>query len=101
MLRRVAASALAVSALALAAAAPASATVRDCNAKVDFNLVITSARNMTCGGAKFDMKRYRGSIKKHFTTPRGFSCNRIAGGRLAGTWRCVKGAKAYRFDFSD
>ena len=99
--RRLIALAAASLALALAAATPASARVIGCHAAADFNLIITSARNMSCGAAKFDMRRYRGSIKKSFTTPKGFACHRIAGGRLAGTWRCTKGARAYRFDFSD
>jgi hypothetical protein len=77
------------------------AAVRDCSAAVDFNLRITSARNMTCGAAKFDMKRYRGSIAYRFHTPAGFACTRVSGTRISGTWRCVKGTRAYRFAFSD
>jgi subtilisin-like proprotein convertase family protein len=77
------------------------AAVRDCSAAVDFNLRITSARNMTCGAAKFDMKRYRGSIAYRFRTPAGFTCTRASGTRISGTWRCAKGTRAYRFAFSD
>ena len=87
--------------IALTLAAPASARVIDCNAAADFHVIITSARNMSCGAAKFDMRRYRSSIRKRFTTPKGFTCNRISGGTFGGTWRCVKGAQAYRFDFGD
>jgi hypothetical protein len=56
---------------------------------------------MKCKTARKDIRSYRGSIKKHFTTPGGFKCHRVSGGRLAGQWRCVKGRKAYRFDFGD
>ena len=79
----------------------ASAYVRDCSAPVDFNLRITSARNMTCGAARWDMKRYRGSVRYRFRTPAGFICTRVSGGPLGGEWRCVKGTRAYRFDFAD
>ncbi|MDX6696920.1 MAG: hypothetical protein QOE65_317 [Solirubrobacteraceae bacterium] len=81
--------------------ASAPAAVRSCSAAVDFNLRITSARNMTCGAAKFDMKRYRGSIRYRFTTPGGFVCTRSSGTSTSGTWRCAKGTRAYRFAFSD
>lgn len=101
MFRRVAISVAAALSLGLAAAAPAPARTIDCHAAADFNIIVTSARNMSCGAGKFDMRRYKGSIKKHFTTPKGFSCSRISGGALGGTWRCVKGNKAYRFDFGD
>jgi hypothetical protein len=42
-----------------------------------------------------------GSIKRHFTTPGGFACSRVSGDRLGGQWRCVKGNRAYRFEFGD
>ena len=92
---------LAATAFVPAAASPAAAAVRDCAAKADFNIEIVSARNMTCGAAKFDMRRYRGSIGFRIRTPAGFTCTRVSGNRLAGQWRCVKGTRAYRFDFSD
>ena len=40
-------------------------------------------------------------IAFRFSTPGGFNCMRVAGNALAGQWRCVKGRKAYRFEFSD
>jgi hypothetical protein len=64
-------------------------------------VLITSARNMTCGAAKHDMRRYHGAIYRHFTTPGGFRCSRVSGGSLGGQWRCVRRARAYRFDFGD
>ena len=88
----------------LAAAAPSGAApsrVRDCAAKVDFNLEISSARNMSCRSAKRDLRRHKGSIGFRFRTPGGFRCTRVSGTALAGQWRCVKGHKAYRFEFSD
>jgi hypothetical protein len=88
----------------LAAAAPSAAApsrVRDCAAKADFNLEIFSARNMSCRAAKRDLRRHKGSIGFRFRTPGGFRCTRVSGNALAGQWRCVKGRKAYRFEFSD
>jgi hypothetical protein len=88
----------------LAAAAPsvaAPARVRDCAAKVDFNLEISSARNMRCRTAKRDLRRHRGSISRRFRTPGGFRCTRVSGTALGGQWRCVRELKAYRFEFGD
>ena len=93
--------AAAAASLGLLAPASAPAAVRDCSAPVDFNLRITSARNMTCGAARWDMKRYRGSIRYRFRTPAGFVCTRVSGGPLGGNWRCAKGTRAYRFAFAD
>jgi hypothetical protein len=75
--------------------------VRDCSAKADFNLLISSARNMRCRTAKRDLRRHKGSIGFTFRTPGGFRCTRVSGTAAAGQWRCVKGRKAYRFEFSD
>ncbi len=79
----------------------APARVRDCSAKVDFNVEISSARNMRCRTAKRDLRRHKGSIGFSFSTPGGFRCMRVSGTSLGGQWRCVKGRKAYRFEFSD
>ena len=73
----------------------------DCHAHADFNLLVTSARNMGCRAAARELRRYRGSISRRFHTPGGFSCYRVSGNRLAGRWRCVRGIRAFRFDFSD
>jgi hypothetical protein len=86
---------------ALASADPSAARVRNCNAAVDFNIHITSARNMTCRAAKREQRSYKGSIKRRFTTPGGFHCKRKSGTALGGQWRCVKGHRAYRFEFGD
>jgi hypothetical protein len=76
--------------------------VVDCNAWASYpNIKISSARNMTCRAAVLDMRRYRGQIFRRFRTPGGFACARVSGGNLAGQWRCVSGAKAYRFEFAD
>jgi hypothetical protein len=89
--------------LAAALAVPGSATaeVHGCNHHADFNVLISSARNMGCAKARGEMRRYKGSIRKTFTTPRGFRCRRVAGGRLGGQWRCAKGHRAFRFEFGD
>jgi hypothetical protein len=105
--RRPGAVALAALALAVlpapAAAAPArAAAVRGCHHWVSYpNLLISSARNMTCRAARREMRRYRRSIYRRFTTPGGFHCHRVSGNRLGGQWRCVKGRRAYRFEFGD
>jgi hypothetical protein len=97
--------ALAVLAAPSGAAGGATATasgVRDCNLWASYpNVKIDSARNMTCRAARRQMRRYKGSISRRFTTPGGFHCHRVSGNRIAGQWRCTKGVRAFRFDFSD
>ncbi len=94
--------ALAAAALLALPAPAAGAYVRDCHAWAHYpNVLITSARDMTCGAAKFDMRRYRRPIYRRFRTPGGFTCTRVSGGKLGGQWRCVRGGRAYRFDFGD
>ena len=88
----------------LAAAAPSGAMpsrVRECAAKVDFNIEISSARNMRCRTAKRDLRRHQGPIGRRFRTPGGFACRRVSGTALGGQWRCLRGTKAYRFEFAD
>jgi hypothetical protein len=88
----------------LGAATPAEAApmkLRHCNTRADFNLLISSARNMFCRTARRDLRRHRAPIAFRFRTPGGFRCMRVSGNALAGQWRCVKGRKAYRFEFSD
>ena len=88
----------------LGAAVPAEAApmkLRDCNTRADFNLLISSARNMFCRTARRDLRRHRAPIAFRFRTPGNFRCMRVSGNALAGQWRCVKGRKAYRFEFSD
>lgn len=90
------------SALALGASATtAPAGVIGCHVRADFNVLISSARNMSCKAGAQEMRRYRGSIARSFRTPGGFACYRVSGGRLAGQWRCVRGLQAFRFEFSD
>jgi hypothetical protein len=93
---------LLASVLALgSAAATASAGVVGCHVRADFNILISSARNMSCRAGVREMRRYRGSIARRFRIPRGFVCYRVSGSRLAGQWRCVRGTQAFRFEFSD
>jgi hypothetical protein len=82
-------------------ASSAEAKVHTCHPSSSDNVQVSSARNMKCKTARKDIRSYHGSIKKHFTTPGGFRCHRVSGNRLAGQWRCVKGRRAYRFDFAD
>lgn len=84
----------------LALPGPAGAAVRDCSAKVDFNMKITSVRNMTCTRARTVMRNRKGSISRRFTTG-GFTCTRVMGTSLSGEWRCVSGRRAFRFVFGD
>ena len=91
--------------IALAGAGSAQAAtdvVRNCHVFVHYpNTLISSARNMTCRAAARELRRYRGSIHRRFRTPGGFLCGRVSGGRLGGQWRCVKGGRAFRFEFGD
>jgi hypothetical protein len=60
------------------------AAVRDCHTYAYYpNVLISSARNMTCRAARREMRRYRRPIRRRFRTPGGFRCSRVSGGRLA------------------
>src|SRR3954471_5249144 len=49
------------------------AAVLDCHTWASYpNVLISSARNMSCAAAAHDMKRYRRPIYRRFTTPGGF-----------------------------
>jgi len=91
----------ALTALVLPGSSAGSAIVRDCNHAVDFNLKITSARNMRCRAAERVMRRNDKPIATNFAVPNGFRCRLKEGGPLGGTWRCTRGEKAFRFDFAD
>ena len=96
--------ALVMTVVLLGSASPSEAAptrLRSCSTRADFNLLISSARNMFCRTARRDLRRHRGPIAFRFSTPGGFHCMRVSGTALAGQWRCVKGRKAYRFEFSD
>ncbi len=88
-----------------AAAAPATAPgghVVDCHAWAPYpNLLVSSARNMTCRAAARDIRGRRGDISRRFTTPGGFRCVRVSGIPVSGQWRCSQGTRAYRFEFGD
>jgi hypothetical protein len=100
MLRALAAAAVTMALLAVGASA-APSRVRGCNGKVDFNVVISSARNMSCRNAVLEIKRYHSSFKYRFTTPHHFRCRRVSGNPLGGQWRCVRRSKAFRVEFGD
>jgi len=96
--------ALAMTVVLLGAGVPAEAApakLRQCDTRADFNLHISSARNMFCRTARRDLRRHRAPIAFRFRTPGNFRCMRVSGNALAGQWRCVKGNKAYRFEFAD
>jgi hypothetical protein len=79
-----------------------SAGVRDCHHWASYpTVLISSVRNMTCRRAKRVMRQYRAPINRTFTIPAGFYCYRVSGFSLGGQWRCVKGSRAFRFDFAD
>jgi hypothetical protein len=65
------------------------------------NVLISSARNMSCRAARRELRRYKGPIDRRFRTPGGFRCHRVSGGALGGQWRCVRGTRAFRFEFGD
>jgi hypothetical protein len=88
-------------AIVFPASSAGSAIVRDCNHKVDFNLKITSARNMRCRAARRVMRRHDSSIARHFEAPNGFRCDLVEGRPISGIWRCTRGVKAFRFAFGD
>ena len=95
--------AVAVCAAATAAHARAAAAgVITCHVWASYpNVLISSARNMSCTAAAREMRRYRGSIARRFRTPGGFACYRVSGVPVGGQWRCVRGARAFRFEFGD
>jgi hypothetical protein len=101
MIRRLVLCCIAALAAAAVGSGTAPAGVVVCHAQADFNLLVSSARNMTCAAAKRELRRYHGSISRRFRTPGGFVCYRVSGNRLAGQWRCVRGSRAFRFEFSD
>jgi hypothetical protein len=65
------------------------------------NVLISSARNMSCRAARRELRRYKRPIDRRFRTPGGFRCRRVSGESLGGQWRCVRGAQAFRFEFGD
>lgn len=79
-----------------------SAKVVDCDVyAVNPNILISSARDMTCRAAARDMRRTQKRITRRFTTRGGFRCIRVRGTEFSGQWRCVRGERAYRFEFAD
>jgi hypothetical protein len=87
--------------LTLVPAGAAQAKVVDCSvyAKVP-NTKISSARGMTCAEAANVMKAYRGQIGRTFVAQH-FRCTQVSGSQFGGQWRCVQGARAFRFEFKD
>jgi hypothetical protein len=89
-------------AIPFAAPAAAQASVVQCASYSDYpNVMISSARNMTCAGATSIMKAYKGDIARTFSAPRSFRCTRVSGSTYAGQWRCTRRGRAFRFEFKD
>jgi hypothetical protein len=87
--------------LALVPAGAAEAKVVDCSTYSDYpNTMISSARGMTCAAAVKIMKSYRGEISRTFAVQT-FRCTQVSGSQYGGQWRCVRGARAFRFEFKD
>jgi len=93
--------ALAVALALVAVPTAAEASLHDCDLQATNTTTISSARDMSCATGAKEMKRYRGTIDRTFKTPGGFACTRVSGAELGGQWRCVKGHKAFRFEFGD
>jgi hypothetical protein len=78
------------------------ARVVECHTFASYpNIQISSARNMSCRAARRELRRYKRPIDRRFRTPGGFSCRQVSGGALGGQWRCVRGSRAFRFEFGD
>jgi hypothetical protein len=92
---------LGVAVLALVPATAAQAKVVDCSSYADYpNTKISSARGLSCASAVKIMKSYQGDISKSFKVG-GYACGQVSGSQFGGQWRCVRGAKAFRFEFKD
>jgi hypothetical protein len=77
------------------------AAVVDCHSYSDYpNTLISSARGLSCAAATKVMKSYKGDISKTFKV-QAFRCGQVSGSQYGGQWRCVNGAKAFRFEFKD
>jgi len=103
-LRKAALLSMTVAAFALWPTTAGAAVTRaagDCRIQTGPTITITSARNMSCRSAAREIRRYRGPVYRRFRTPGRFTCSRVSGGRLGGTWRCARGARAFRFSFGD
>jgi hypothetical protein len=88
-------------AILLFAPSTARASLHECDIQATNTATISSSRDMSCETAAKEMKRYRGQISRTFKTPGRYSCTRVSGGQFGGQWRCVKGHKAFRFEFAD
>lgn len=95
--------AVAVCLAACALVSPASAAVSDCSTSVyGTSLVITSVRDMSCAQAAADQRRSRQCCLPRFRSAGGFRCSiSINRGLYAAQFRCVRGSRAYRFEYSE
>jgi hypothetical protein len=77
------------------------AAVVDCHSYADYpNVLISSARGLSCAAATKVMKSYRGNYSRTIRV-QSYKCTQVSGSQYGGQWRCVKGAKAFRFEFKD
>jgi hypothetical protein len=79
--------------------------VRDCPVPSGFSpIIIRSVRGITCAAALRDAKarpRSGGLGKARMVTRGGYKCVRLESGLSAGTYRCTRGSRAYRFVWGD
>jgi PKD domain len=88
----------------LAAHTASTGSVVQCMTQVYKNgpVYVTSARNLTCGAAAREQRRYKWTGENtSFRTPGGYRCAPFGGGAVVYQIRCTKGVRAYRIEFAD
>lgn len=78
----------------------ARSAARSCSVRATDTVQIVRASNMACNRAARVMRRYDGSIGKHFRAGH-FRCRWLTGMHLVGNWGCRNGRKSFRFGFAD
>ena len=85
----------------LATHAAPSGSVVQCNTRVYItrSIFVTSVRNLTCGAAATEQRRYQWTGSDTFRTPGGYQCTPSGRGVVGYQIRCAKGARVYRIEF--
>ena len=80
---------------------PAGAVVQ-CKTQVYKNwlIYVTSVRNLACGAAAGEQRRYRWTGKMTFRTPGGYRCTPSERGAIGFAIRCIKGSRVYRIEIA-
>jgi len=83
-----------------AAQTPPTGKVVQCHTQVYAGraLYVTSVRNLTCGAAAGEQRRYKWTGQSTFRTPGGYSCT-PSDGADGSQIRCAKGIRVYRIGF--